>query len=315
MGLFKKNCFHCGQNLGLFGGTKIANVDFCNSCHNQFLTNSNLPYLNRIQFNYPNRVSEFIDFAEKNKRQFQLFNSTRCFNEKDSLYIDENQCLFYVVTSLHPTNGIAPIIPKKQGLFSFLTEDIDDEENEYKIMMPNVNLSRQLSTPIVLHCKSITDIKLDIQEKKLENSRSDILSKVINAFNPTYTFSYNYYVNISLNHCWVSNIKLQLNPTDIVVTITQKKGIPLINPREQSADCRNCERVAEDIKAVLENLRMDSPVYYKNISSEQYTTSAVQHVNKVPRTVAIKCPYCGAPSIAYEGTTIKCEYCGMYLDA
>ena len=91
---------------------------------------------------------------------------------------------------------------------------------------------------------------------------------------------------------------MRLNPTDIVVTITQKKGVPLGNPREQNADCRNYEQIAEDIKNVLERIRIGSNEYYNSSN-----------------TVAIKCPYCGAPSIAYEGTTIKCDYCGMYLNA
>ncbi len=89
----------------------------------------------------------------------------------------------------------------------------------------------------------------------------------------------------------------------------------MTSPRQQSGACINCERVAEDIKTAFEKLRRDSYMDCKEEIKKQYAVSTKEQVNKVPRTIAVQCPYCGAPSVAYEGTTIRCSYCGMYLDA
>lgn len=317
MGLFKKHyCFRCGRDLGLLGGVKIANVSFCNNCNYSFTSNSNLPYIDKGLFNDPNKISEFIDFAEENKRQFQQLNITRSFNEKDSIYIDENKRLFYVFVSPQTINNAAPNVPKNQSLFSFFTDDYNDEDDDNcDATMLNANSSGQFSTPIIFSCKSLTDIRIDIQERKLDNNQNDLLSKVANIFNPTHTYSYNYYVSMYLNHRWVNSIKIKLNPRDIIVTVTQRKGVPLANPRQQSSACINCERAAEEIKTVFEKLRRDSYMDYNSGDEKQYAVNTKEQVNKAPRTIAIQCPYCGAPAIAYEGTTIRCSYCGMYLDA
>lgn len=217
------------------------------------------PYLNRSKLFDQNQIRAYLRYRENNLSELSAFKATRSFGEFDAIFVDEQKQKFYI---------------------------------------KNLNSGVSLNGSDVIDFSSITDCRTKVNEKKEVTQSYNTIDKIVSMVKPSYTFTFDYYFIISLNHPWIDNIKIKLNKNPIQVRVTAKIGEDPINPRLQNPDCISLERTSEEIKNIL----LTKP------STKEEKKLAI----KTQSEVVAKCPYCGAPIKGIKDTTAQCSYCGGY---
>ena len=153
-----------------------------------------------------------------------------------------------------------------------------------------VTAARRLEdeNPDVLEYSQVTGCNIDVKESRAERKQKDGDGKEISYSPPRYVYNYDFNAVIHVNHPWFDEIRFRLNNQQIKSAETTGSS----EAGRRSADYRECEALAEEIKGALTQVRQ---------SARDNITAA-----NAPKTVQI-CPLCGATTI--PDAQGRCEYC------
>lgn len=150
----------------------------------------------------------------------------------------------------------------------------------------------QAANPDVVDFSQVTGVDFDIDEDRDEEKRKDSEGKMVSYAPPRYKYSYDFKIQIRVNHSWFDSIKFQLNPSG--VSTTPEAVIEARKPDPKThQDYQEYVRMGSEIKTLLMRGR------------QQARTEAQQAAK--PKT-AVTCPHCGATT--FPDVNGCCEYCG-----
>ncbi len=256
--------------MGLFG--KLFEKKTCDICGGEIglLGNKKLedgncckecagklsPWFNERRHSTVEDIKAQLDYREANRETVAKFNTTRSFGEDMNVLLDEDQQLFMVTRAR--------------------------------------NLKE--ANPDVLSFSQVTGCDLDIDEERTEEMREtkdkDGNTKRVSYVPPRYTYRYDFYVVIRVNHPYFDEMRFKLNRSSVEVEVTGRQTTG-VTPGKRNVDYQGYERMGQEIKRALTSIRTQ-------VRKEAAEAAA-------PKT-AQTCPYCGATTIPDANGC--CEYCG-----
>ena len=194
-------------------------------------------------------IREQLDYREANKAEVAKFRTTRTFGENMKILLDEDARKFMVT----------------------------DERNLLE------------ANPDVLDFSDVTGCRIDIEEDRNEEKRTNDAGEEISYVPPKYTYSYDFEVIINVRNPYFDEISFRLNGSSVEIEVRGS-----ITPRpENNIQYREYKQMGDEIKKALTEVR------------EQVREEAVAAA--APKTAAT-CPWCGATTIPDSNGC--CEYCG-----
>ena len=186
-----------------------------------------------------------------------------------------------------------------------MTKVLLDEDNR-KFMVTGASKLAD-ANPDVMDYSQITGCRLDIEDYKDEITREGPDGKQISYNPPRYSYTYNFYMVLNVNHPYFNEIRFKLNNSDVTIEpgvrpLTRPMpGRPILptgtpDPRSDPEYAR-FEQMGEEIKAAL-------------LGIHQETRDAAAAANAPVQ--AVHCPWCGATTT--PDATGCCEYCGGSLN-
>lgn len=218
-----------------------------------------------------------LDYREENKAAVAAFNTTRTLGTGTKVLLDEDSGKFMVTSA----------------------RDLAE------------------ANPDVISFSQVTGCHIDVDESKTELMREDSEGSSVSYNPPRYTYDYDFYVLISVNTPYFSEIRFKLNNFSIESPVQIRKGASLaqntgsisfggmsinmggINTGTSGipVEYAECEQLGEEIKAALSQAR-------ENVRQAVADAAAPK--------MAVTCPWCGATTI--PDASGKCEYCGGALN-
>lgn len=169
-----------------------------------------------------------------------------------------------------------------------------DEDQQLFMVTRARNLKE--ANPDVLSFSQVTGCDLDIDEERTEEMREtkdkDGNTKRVSYVPPRYTYRYDFYVVIRVNHPYFDEMRFKLNRSSVEVEVTGRQTTG-VTPGKRNVDYQGYERMGQEIKRALTSIRTQ-------VRKEAAEAAA-------PKT-AQTCPYCGATTIPDANGC--CEYCG-----
>ncbi len=230
-----------------------------------------------------NEIKEQLAYREQNKEAVRAFHTTRSMGENMKLLIDEDAKKFMVTDSS--------------------------------------NL--ESANPDVLDFSQVTGCRVDVDENKIEQYTKDKEGNSV-SYNPKrYRYSYNFFMEIGVNHKYFNEIKFRLNRSSVETgehsayedgSYNQVQGgaglggailnavNAAVNGGGNGTRTRNVEfqeymDMGEEIKSVL-------------MQARQEARDQANRRNAPKKTVV--CPYCAATTTPDDSGC--CEYCGATLE-
>ena len=251
--------------MGLFG--KLFEKKICDVCGgeigllgNRKLEDGNLckecakklsPWFDDRRHSTLESIKEQLAYREENKNAVAAFNVTRALGDATKVLLDEDAGNFIVTSAV----------------------------------------KWQETNPDVIAFSQVTGCRLDVDEDRTELKREGKDGQQISYVPPRYQYSYDFYVNISVNSPYFSEIRFRLNRSSVEMEAVG------VNVPAKPVDYREYERMGNEIVKALTEYRTNA--------------RAAAAAAAAPKT-AVKCPYCGATTIPDESG--RCEYCGGALN-
>ena len=212
--LDKKECAICGGEIGLLGNRKLEDGDMCKECAKKLS-----PWFSERRKSSVEDIKKQLQYREENKHAVNAFQVTRSFRMGRGssgyvLFLDENAGKFMVAHSENYRN----------------------------------------SNPDVIDIAKVTSCIIDINESRQEEKRKNSQGENVSYNPPRYRCSYDFYVDIKVNHPWINEIRYRLNPSSIVVQEDNSGGSfcsgrgNVFDPEYQA-----CLNMGETIKGALLN--------------------------------------------------------------
>ena len=256
--------------MGLFG--KLFEKKSCDICGGEIglLGNKKLedgncckecagklsPWFNERRHSMVEDIKAQLAYREENRDAVAKFNTTRSFGEDMNVLLDEDQQLFIVTRAR--------------------------------------NLKE--ANPDVLSFSQVTGCDLDIDEDRTEEMREikdkDGNTKRVSYNPPRYTYRYDFYIIIRVNHPYFDEMKFKLNRSSVEVEVTGRQTTGT-TPGKRSVDYQDYERMGKEIKRALTSIR---------------TQARKEAAEAAAPKAAVTCPYCGATTT--PDSSGCCEYCG-----
>ena len=256
--------------MGLFG--KLFEKKSCDICGGEIglLGNKKLedgncckecagklsPWFNERRHSMVEDIKAQLAYREENRDAVAKFNTTRSFGEDMNVLLDEDQQLFMVTRAR--------------------------------------NLKE--ANPDVLSFSQVTGCDLDIDEERTEEMREikdkDGNTKRVSYNPPRYTYRYDFYIIIRVNHPYFDEMKFKLNRSSVEVEVTGRQTTGT-TPGKRSVDYQDYERMGKEIKRALTAIR---------------TQARKEAAEAAAPKAAVTCPYCGATTT--PDSSGCCEYCG-----
>ena len=250
--------------MGLFG--KLFEKKICDVCGgeigllgNRKLEDGNLckecakklsPWFDDRRHSTLESIKEQLAYREENKNAVAAFNVTRALGDATKVLLDEDAGNFIVTSAV----------------------------------------KWQETNPDVIAFSQVTGCRLDVDEDRTELKREGKDGQQISYVPPRYQYSYDFYVNISVNSPYFSEIRFRLNRSSV-----EMEAVGVSAP-VKPVDYREYERMGNEIVSALTKVRTNA--------------RAAAAAAAAPKT-AIRCPYCGATTI--PDASGRCEYCGAAL--
>ncbi len=165
------------------------------------------------------------------------------------------------------------------------------DEDAMKFIVTGARKWRE-ENPDVLDFSQVTGCDLDIEEDADEEKREDKDGNPVSYNPPRYSYSYDFYMTIRVNHPYFDEMKFRLNASSVKTTTTAVPVLRKPDPR-MNTDYREYEEMGKEIKRVLTTARKDARAAAKAAAAPK---------------VAITCPWCGATTM--PDASGCCEYCG-----
>ena len=190
--------------------------------------------------------------------------------------------------------------------------------------------------PDILEFTQVTGCELDVEESKDEVKREDEEGKQISYDPPRYDYSYDFYIDLRVNHPWFDQMRFRLNPSSVKV----EYGSAMASQEPSSAHpappphgqhpapgspppMKPGARPVMDAakKAIFGGAAAFDPTtdaeYQRYAAMGQEIKEAILQVRQeardsaaeasAPKT-AVQCPHCGASTIPDANGC--CEFCG-----
>ena len=207
-------------------------------------------------------IKEHLAYREANLEKVTVFNVTRSLGTGTKILLDENTSKFIITSAKRWQDG----------------------------------------NPDVMDFSQVTGCNVNIDEVRSEIKQKDKDGKDV-SYNPQrFVHEYNFNMVINVNSPWFSEIKFRLNnPAIKVEPPAGGRGLSMNRGAEvgrTSVAYRQCEQLAEEIKAVFTEVRQ---------TMRENITAA--NAPQIART----CPHCGATTI--PDASGRCEFCGGAMTA
>jgi len=151
------------------------------------------------------------------------------------------------------------------------------------------------ANPDVLDFSQVTGCDLDVQEHRSEARFRDKENRMVSYVPARYTCSYDFEIDIRVNHPYFDSISFQLNPSSVETTAAPVVASRIPDP-QANAEYREYQQMGTEIKNALSRGR-------RAARSEAQAAAA-------PKVAKI-CPACGASTIPDANGC--CEYCGCAM--
>ena len=282
--------------MGLFDNLfKKKNCDICGNeiglLGNRKLEDGNLckdcaeklsPWFDDRRHSTVEMIRSQLEMREANKQAVAAFNISRTYGELTKIYVDEQKGNFMATSARNPKDG----------------------------------------NPDVIALSAITNCEIDISEHRTELKRDGANGEKVSYSPPRYTYDYDFYIELYLNHPYIDDIRFKLNSREISV---ESRGL---NPNpEYDTDYRRYNTMAEEIRNAMlnrPNTNQQSamnPQQHAEAMIEAQKNAMEEAVKQVGGFAAagvaaaaaapagpVTCPYCGASTT--PDTNGNCEYCG-----
>ncbi len=221
------------------------------------------PWFNERRHSSLAEIKEQLAYREQNKQAVSAFHTTRSFGKNYKVYIDEDARKFMVT-------------------------------NASKLADAN---------PDVLDISQVTGCDFDIEEDRDEIKKEGPDGKEISYTPPRYEYSYDFYINIRVNHPYFDEMRFKLNSSSVNTGERSMSGAGvgmrpqpiggMVRSGVGATDYQEFVQMGKEIKEALTQARQE-------IRDEAAAAAA-------PKT-AVKCPLCGATT--FPDANGRCEYCG-----
>lgn len=173
------------------------------------------------------------------------------------------------------------------------TQVVLDEDKRQFMVVRTGNMRSE--NPDVIDYSQVTGCDLDIDEDRHEEMRQLDDGREVSYNPPRYSWSYDFYVTIRVNHPYFDDMRFKLNGSNVEIEPANfGRGTfgAQFNPRNHP-DFREYEEMGKEIKQALTQIR-------------QETRESAAAANAPKRPVI--CPLCGATTLPDANGC--CEYCG-----
>jgi hypothetical protein len=273
---------------------------FCDICHNKIgllgnrkLENGNLckdcaaklsPWFNERRQSTVEDIRAQLQYREENKAEVANFHTTRSLGGSTKVLLDEDARKFMVTSARN-------------------------------IMEAN---------PDVLDYSQVTGCNLDVQEHRTELKHNDKDGRPVSFIPPRYEYSYDFHVNIRVNHPYFDTMSLRLNPSAVKVG---QQPIGNINRHNAGTNASIIKgQIVSNVLGVLAGqgtgtVASWNPQYNEYYNMGQEIVNALTQVREDVRQeiqarnapkMAVTCPWCGATTMPDAAGC--CEYCGGALN-
>lgn len=231
-------------------------------------------------------IKEQLEWREANRERAAQFRTTRSYGERTRLLLDETHGWFAVTCAVNPADDNSDVLD-----FSAITgcrADIDDRRTELKI--------------------------------ETKDSDGKIVRKSYSP--PRYEYDYDFYITISVNIPYFSEMKLKLNDYSVHVPfrpsgIRQSVGGLFKNSHDEPMydPCyRGFKEACDEICSLLESIRSGAMYGGGGNISSQYAVNVSGAISddelaRAIKAISWKCPKC---NLINNGTTV-CRMCGAPL--
>ena len=189
-------------------------------------------------------------------------------------------------------------------LGEYCTIHLDDAAGTFIPLRPGLRMS---DNPDVFDLSRVTGCTWRCREQKTEHKQKDAEGKEVSYNPPRYTYSYDFLVDIRLQHPYADEITLQVNRTPVRIdagfprekaTLLGKVTYYTPNPpeTEKNAEYQRCAAMAGEMRAALTGQEKQQP--------------AEAGPAETPEQAKVICPHCTAEVIPENGC---CPYCGGKL--
>ena len=214
------------------------------------------PFFSERRRSTVNDIKDQLDYREENEGAVAAFNVTRTLGIGTKVMLDEDAQKFIVASGRR----------------------------------------WQESNPDVLDYSMVTGVHLKVDERQEELKQKGPDGKEISYSPPRHVYHFDFWMTINVNHPYFNEIKFRINDSSIKVEPRGGRGIFKSGGADigsQSAEYRQCEDIANEIKETLTEVR-------EGIREDIAAANA-------PKSAQI-CPYCGATTTPDEQG--RCEFCG-----
>ena len=221
------------------------------------------PYFSDRKNSTVDEIKEQLAYREENKTEVGKLCITKTLGERTKVLLDEDQQKFVV-------------------------------SSDKKWMDAN---------PDVMDYSMVTGVNVNITENRRELKQKDSEGKDISYSPPRYRYSYDFYITLSVNHPYFSEMKFRVNDRTVEIENDGRRAHdPFDNPQYV-----NYNKMCEEIKSTLTNAR--KIVRQKAEEQAKLAEEAARRAAEAakPRP-AVVCPHCLATTIPDENG--RCEYCG-----
>ena len=197
-------------------------------------------------------IREQLEYREANRDAVAAFHTTKSLGNSPKILIDEDAGTFMVTSA----------------------RDLQE------------------ANPDVLDFSQVTGVDVEISEDEDEEKRRDKEGNYVSYVPPRFKYSYDFNLEIRVNHPYFDTIRFQLNPSSITTTPAAVMARQKPDP-EKNREYKEYDAMAKDIKNTLTRGRQRA----RNVA----------RAAAAPRTAKL-CPCCGATCI--PDANGRCEYCG-----
>lgn len=209
-----------------------------------------------------------LDWREANRERAAQFLATRSFGERSKLLLDETHRWFTITRANSPADDNSDVLD-----FSSITGCRMD-----------ISESR-------------TELKLETQDREGKTVRKSYSP-------PRYEYDYDFYIIVSVNVPYFSEMKFQLNDRPVHIPFRPGRGFMMPTHEEPLYDTFYCgyKDMCTEICGLLEQVRSGAP---EQRTTEKPAQNSFGAGASAPQSNVWTCPECGA-----ENQGKFCESCG-----
>ena len=234
-----------------------------------------------------------LAYREENQRKVEEFNVTRTLGDEYTVFLDEDHGKFCVARD----------------------SDLRAEN------------------PDILDFTQVTGCEFDVEESKDEVKREDEEGKQVSYDPPRYDYSYDFYIDLRVNHPWFDQMRFKLNPSSVRIehgstmaaapTAAERPAPPPPPPGGHPPIKPGARPVMDAAKKALFGGTAAAFDPTTNAEYQRYMTmgqeirEAILRVRQEARDSAaeasapkpaVQCPHCGASTVPDANGC--CEFCG-----